>query len=155
MSASWHARTPLQWHDTQRLSNNAAGPLNSQGYCGGQCCNGTCNYDQKTGTYSCCELLQLHTPHWQSRQCNSLFSSSMLQSAANPRSSLVRCAGTGPFGTAGHCSSECCPAATSVCAQNYDSGAQTCCALLSHTNTSSCVQDHEHSCQNVPVNSLY
>jgi hypothetical protein len=33
-----------------------AGPVNSIGYCGGQCCNGTCQYDQSTGKQYCCAL---------------------------------------------------------------------------------------------------
>ena len=38
--------------------------------------------------------------------------------------------GSGPAGTAGHCGGECCPAATSVCANNEQFGGQACCASL-------------------------
>ena len=33
-----------------------AGPVGTTGFCGGECCAGSCNYDQAYGNYTCCAL---------------------------------------------------------------------------------------------------
>jgi hypothetical protein len=117
------------------------GPAGTPGFCEDQCCAGVCSHDVANQMYFCCEPLRnlliktLKTAHMCTCQsmcrqgCPSLNHVQVLLCTALSRKRVV-CMGVraGPLGTAGHCSGECCSAATNVCIVKRQASGEACCA---------------------------
>ena len=112
--------------DTKR--STSAGPVGSTGFCDGQCCSGSCNYDSKTGKTYCCALVRSKFAHNITKGCLPVTHWCRWESKPGP------CAG--PPGSAGYCGGKCCSNTNGTCVSDSDNGGQQCCAplvpLLSH-----------------------